>query len=53
MEKICSFLCFVTGTVFLVLAIVSFWGHIFTMGICYAAGLMVKEDETEDSYLHH
>jgi|MGYP003297268396 hypothetical protein len=48
MEKICSFLCFVTGTIFLVLAIVSFWYHIFTMGICYAAGLMVLEDKSND-----
>ena len=45
MERACSIICFVAGTVFLVLAILGLWRHLFTMSICYAAGIMAKEDK--------
>lgn len=45
MERISSIICFIAGTVFLVLAIFGFWRHLFTMSICYAAGILAKEDK--------
>ena len=48
MERICSIICFIAGTVFLVLAIFGLWRHLFIMSICYAAGIMAKEDKSTE-----
>ncbi len=44
MEKICSIVCFVAGTIFLLIALFGAWKYFLTMGICYAAGILVSED---------
>ena len=44
MEKTIAFICFLAGTAFLVAAIFIAWRYFFTMGICYAAGILVNED---------
>ena len=48
MERICSIACFIAGTVFLVLAILGLWQHLFTMSICYAAGILATEDKSKE-----
>ena len=48
MERICSIICYIAGTVFLVLAILGFWRHLFTMSICFAAGILAKEDKPKE-----
>ena len=50
MERICSIILFAVGTVFLFMALVGAWRYFFTMGICYAAGILFREvgDENED-----
>ena len=44
-EKVCSILCALAGTVFLFIAISGFWHYFFLMGFCYAVAIMVYEDE--------
>jgi len=46
MEKICSVACFCLGTVFLAIALLGLWRHFFTVGVCYAVGILVKEDKS-------
>lgn len=48
MEKFCSMACFVLGTVFLAVALLGLWRHFITMGVCYAVGILVKEDKIEE-----
>ena len=50
MERICSNILFAVGTVFLFMALFGAWRYFFTMGICYAAGILFREvgDENED-----
>lgn len=48
MERVFSIIFFVTGTVFLVMALVCGWRYFFTMVVCYAAGLLVKEVADEE-----
>lgn len=50
MERICSIILFAVGTVFLFMALFGAWRYFFTMGICYAAGILFREvgDENED-----
>jgi hypothetical protein len=45
MEKICTTICVIAGTVFLVIALFGLWRHFFTMGICYAAAVLVSEEK--------
>ena len=47
--KVCSVICYITGTVFLVIALFGLLRHLFTMGICYATGIMMAEDESASS----
>ncbi|MBQ2112843.1 MAG: hypothetical protein II194_06435 [Bacteroidales bacterium] len=47
MEKICSIACFAIGGVFLIVALLGAWRHLFTMCICIAAGLLAGEDKSE------
>ena len=48
MEKICSIVCFVAGTVFLLIALFGSWKYFLTMGICYAAGILVSVDAQDE-----
>lgn len=48
LEKICSIALFTAGTVFLIMALFGAWKYFCTMAICYAAGILVKEDIDED-----
>lgn len=43
MERICSIILFTAGTVFLLMTLFGAWRYFFTMGICYAAGLLFRE----------
>ena len=45
MEKICSIACFIVGAVFLIIALLGAWRHLFTMSVCVAVGLLAKEDK--------
>ncbi len=44
-EKICSVLCYVLGAIFFVVALFGAWPHFFTMSVCFAAGILISEDE--------
>ncbi len=48
MERICSIMLFAAGTVFLLMALFGAWRYLFTMGICYAAGLLFHEVDEEN-----
>lgn len=43
MERICSIILFAVGTIFLLMALFGAWRYFFTMGVCYAAGLLFRE----------
>ena len=42
-ENVSSTILFILGTVFLFLAIFEAWMYLFTMGICYAAAVLVSD----------
>ena len=44
-ENIFSAACYITGAVFLVIALFGAWPHLFTMSICFATGILVSEDK--------
>lgn len=44
MERVCSVILFAAGTVFLFMALFGAWKYFFTMAVCYAAGILVRED---------
>ena len=48
MEMVCTLACVVVGTVFLIVALLGSWHYFVTMGVCYAAAVLVSEDKTED-----
>lgn len=43
MEKVSSAILFAMGTVFLFLAIFQAWMYIFTMLVCFAAAILVRD----------
>ena len=45
MEKVLSTICFIAGIVFLVAALCGLWRHFFTMGLCFAIGIMIADDK--------
>ena len=45
LEKIFSIICFIAGSAFLVIAILGLWRHFFTMGLCFAVGIMMSDDK--------
>ena len=47
LEDICSKACYIAGSVFLVIALCGTWCHLFTTGVCMAAGFLIKEDERD------
>lgn len=53
MEKVCSVICFLVGSVFLVMALLGAWRYFFTMGLCYAVGIMVYEDDDDKKEHNH
>lgn len=48
MEKICTLACVVVGTVFLIVALLGSWHYFVTMGVCYAAAVLVSEDKPKE-----
>ena len=44
LEKVFSTICFLAGMAFLIAAILGLWRHFFTMGLCFAVGIMISED---------
>ena len=44
LEKIFSTICFIAGVAFLIAALFGLWRHFFTMGLCFAVGVMISED---------
>lgn len=49
MEKVCAALCFLTGAVFLVMAVFGAWRYFFLMGLCLLVGIMIYEDDPDAS----
>ena len=47
LENFCSTVCFVAGAVFLVIALLGGWCHLCTMSVCIAAGLLIKENNSQ------
>ena len=45
LENIFSAICFIAGTIFLIVAISGLWRHFFTMGLCFAVGIMISDEE--------
>ena len=45
LDRLCSIACFITGAVFLVIALLGTWYHLCTMSACIAAGLLIREDK--------
>lgn len=48
LEKIFSAICFLAGLAFLIVAILGIWRHLFTMGLCFAVGMMISDDKPSD-----
>lgn len=44
LEKVSAALCFIAGSVFLVLGILGGWRYFFLMGLCIAVGIMVSDE---------
>lgn len=44
MEKACTIVCIVLGTVFLVAALLGTWYYLITTGVCYATAILTTED---------
>lgn len=47
LEKVLSAICFLAGTAFLVAALLGLWRHFFTMGLCFAVGIMITDEGEE------
>ncbi len=45
-ERVCSIACYLTGSVFFIVALFAAWPHFFTMSVCVAAGLLIAEDQS-------
>ena len=43
MEKVCTALCVLLGTIFLVVALLGTWRYFVTMGLCYATAFLLTE----------
>ena len=50
LEKVLSTICFVPGVAFLIAAICGQWRHFFTMGLCFAVGIMISEDRAKPNH---
>ena len=48
MEKVLSTICFIAGAIFLVAALCGMWRHFFTMGLCFAVGIMIADESRRD-----
>lgn len=48
MENVSAAILFVLGTVFLFLSIFEAWMYLFTMVVCYAAAILVKDLKEDD-----
>ena len=44
LEKIFSTICFVVGIAFFIAALLGIWRHFFTMGLCFAVGVMISDE---------
>lgn len=45
LEKLFATICFLAGTVFMIVAIFGLWRHFFTMGLCFAVAIMISDEE--------
>lgn len=50
LEKVFSTICFLAGMAFFIAAILGLWRHFFTMGLCFAVGIMISEDQPKPAY---
>lgn len=48
MENVSAAVCFLVGTVFLVLAVLGTWCYFLMMGLCYAVAIMIYEDPDDE-----
>lgn len=44
LEKVFSTICFIAGVVFFIVAVLGLWRHFFTMGLCFAVGVMISDE---------
>jgi len=49
LETILAAICFLAGLAFLVAAILGLWRHFFTMGLCFAIGVMISDNPSRHS----
>lgn len=47
LEMVFATICFLAGLAFLVAALLGLWRHFFTMGLCFAVGIMMTDDADE------
>ena len=48
LEKVLATICFLSGIAFLIVALLGLWRHFFTMGICFAVGVMISDEADDD-----
>ncbi len=48
LEKVLSIICFLAGIAFLLAALMGLWRHFFTMGLCFAVGVMISDETPDD-----
>ena len=49
LENVLSTICYLIGIVFLLAALLGLWRHFFTMGLCFAVGIMISDKESDDN----
>ena len=47
LEMVFARICFLAGLAFVVAALLGLWRHFFTMGLCFAVGIMMTDDADE------
>ena len=48
LEKALSLICFLAGMAFLTAAVLGLWRHFFTMGLCFAIGVMISDESGDE-----
>ena len=44
LEKVLAAICFLSGIACLIVALLGLWRHFFTMGLCFAVGVMISDE---------
>lgn len=48
LERVLSTICFLVGIAFLLAALLGLWRHFFTMGLCFAVGVMISDIDPDN-----